>query len=146
MFVPTLVEHKSYHEHDATTNDRRNALHFEFVASAKALNTKHAKMDDLLEPFSAFGNASYNFKNAPEGGADTELVEKKHDISCKIILPKFASICVSPSAIEMTSNLQEIARQSSMEVYKSLSSDLQVEGIRDLWCFLDKVSTCTIFI
>jgi len=132
IFVPTVVEQG----HDATANDQHNRLHFEFVVAANALNTKHSKMDDLVEPFSIFGNASYALK-VPERGGDTEQGDK-HNISCEIILPNFVSISVSPSAIETATKVTEIARQSSVEVYEALSSELQVQGVRDLWSFLDK--------
>lgn len=109
------------------------------MAAAKVLNTKHSKMDDLVEPFSVFGNASYALK-VPERGGDTEQGDK-HNISCEIILPNFVSISVSPSVIETATKVTEIARQSSVEVYEALASDLQVQAVRDLWSFLDKVGT-----
>lgn len=142
IFVHTPTEQGSHHGQDATssatTNEGRNDLHFEFVVAVKALNTKHAKMEDFIEPFAAFGNASYALKEAPASGGDLEQADK-HEISCKIILPSFVSISVSPSAIETSTKLQEIAKQSALDVYEALAMDLQTEGVRDLWSFLDKV-------
>ena len=140
MFASTSTEQGSHHGQDGKllSHEEGNKLHFEFVVATKIQNTKHAKMEDFLEPFSAYGNLSYALKEMPAAGGETEKVDSR-ELSCKIMLPKFLSINVSPSALDTATKLNEIVNQSSLDAYESLSMDLQIEGVRDLWNFLDKV-------
>jgi len=141
MFASTSTEQGSHHGQDEKllSHEEGNELHFEFVVATKVQNTKHGKMEDFLEPFSAYGNLSYALKEMPAAGGETEKVDTR-ELSCKIMLPKFVSINVSPSVLDTATKLNEIVTQSSLDVYESLSMDLQIEGVRDLWNFLDKVS------
>lgn len=140
MFASTSTKQGSHHGQDEKllSHEEGNKLHFEFVLATKVQNTKHAKMEDFLEPISAYGNLSYALKEMPVAGGETEKVDTR-EVSCKIMLPKFLSINVSPSALDTATKLNEIVNQSSLDVYESLSMDLQIEGVRDLWNFLDKV-------
>ena len=144
MFASTSTEQGSHHGQDEKflSHEEGNKLHFEFVVATKIQNTKHAKMEDFLEPFSAYGNLSYTLKEMPAAGGETEKVDSR-ELSCKIMLPKFLSINVSPSALDTATKLNEIVNQSSLDAYESLSMDLQIEGVRDLWNFLDKVGLLT---
>lgn len=141
MFASTSAEQGSHHGQDEKllSHEEGNELHFEFVVATKVQNTKHGKMEDFLEPFSAYGNLSYALKEMPAAGGETEKVDTR-ELSCKIMLPKFLSINVSPSVLDTATKLNEIVTQSSLDVYESLSMDLQIEGVRDLWNFLGKVS------
>lgn len=140
MFASTTLEQGRHHGQDENilSQEEGNKLHFEFVVATKVQNTKHAKMEDFLEPFSAYGNLSYALREMPTAGGEAEKVDTR-ELSCKIILPKFLSVNVSPSALDTATKLNEIANQSSLGAYEALSMDLQIEGVRDLWNFLDKV-------
>jgi len=76
----------------------------------------------------------------PATGGETEKIDTR-ELSCKVMLPKFMSINVSPSVLDTTAKLNKIVNQSSFGAYEALSMDLQIEGVRDLWHFLDKVRT-----
>lgn len=90
MFASTSTEQGSHHGQDekSLSHEEGNKLHFEFVVATKIQNTKHAKMEDFLEPFSAYGNLSYALKEMPAAGGETEKVDSR-EVSCKIMLPKF---------------------------------------------------------
>jgi len=139
-FASTSIEQGSHNGHHgkSLSQEEGNKLHFEFVLATKVQNTKHAKMEDFLEPFYAYGNISYALKEMPAVGGDTERVDTR-ELSCKIMLPKFLSINVSPSVLDTTIKLNEIVKQSSLDAYEALSLGLQIEGVRDLWNFLDRV-------
>ncbi len=142
ILASTSTSQGSQHGVDgkALSQEDKNKLHFEFVVATKVQNTKHAKMEDFLEPFSAYGNFSYALKEMPATGGETEKIDTR-ELSCKVMLPKFMSINVSPSVLDTTAKLNEIVNQSSFGAYEALSMDLQIEGVRDLWHFLDKVRT-----